>query len=204
MCAAPICPLCNQTKTMMRTKSLYGYTVCAKCASRFGNRRQFGFAIDIVLLYMLSTAIGTVVGVFMVATGTATKENLDALYWPLTILCSAIFISKDSIGGTSPGKWLTGVRAVDVDSLQSSGFVASIKRNLPTLIPFVPLIIAIQLLKGNRWGDGWARTKVIWNRYADNPVFTGQPLAEADEFQPTTAAVAPAKETGNPYQAPRH
>jgi uncharacterized RDD family membrane protein YckC len=203
MCAAPICPICNETKTMRRTKNLYGYTVCAKCSSRFANRRQFGFVIDLLLLYVLLFAAGIALGVARTVIGTTSESGISALSWTVTIACWTIFVAKDGIGGSSPGKWLLGVRAVDVNSLQPIGFGASIKRNLPALIPFVPLVIAVQLIKGNRWGDGWAKTKVIWNQYADNPVFTGQPLVEADEFQPTTAA-APAKETGNPYQAPRN
>jgi hypothetical protein len=39
------------------------------------------------------------------------------------------------------------------------------------MIPFMPLIVAFSLGKGSRIGDGWAHTKVIWKKYASNPVF---------------------------------
>jgi uncharacterized RDD family membrane protein YckC len=204
MCAAPTCPICSQTKTMRRTKSLYGYTVCAKCSSRFANRRQIGFVLDSFLLYFLYPLAGGMFGTVLGAMGPVSESAINAASWAVLIACWTIFIAKDGIAGSSPGKWLTGVRAVDVDSLQPIGFVASIKRNLPTLIPIVPLVIGVQLIKGYRWGDDWARSKVIWNKYADNPVFTGQPLTEVDEFQQAPAALAPGRETGNPYQAPRH
>jgi uncharacterized RDD family membrane protein YckC len=60
---------------------------------------------------------------------------------------------------------MLGLQVVDVDSGQGAGFGASFKRNLPLLIPVVPLIVAIQLNGGPRWGDGWANTRVVWKKY---------------------------------------
>ncbi|HVP12092.1 MAG TPA: hypothetical protein VMV94_13005, partial [Phycisphaerae bacterium] len=63
------------------------------------------------------------------------------------------------------------VRVVDKDTLEPTGFACSLKRNLVLLIPVVPAIVAFQLLKGRRWGDKWARTKVILKKHAHRPPF---------------------------------
>ena len=80
--------------------------------------------------------------------------------------------AQDGFGGYSPGKWLCGVRVIDARTGAPIGVGASFKRNLPLLIPIVgQLIILIQMNKGPRLGDGWAHAKVIWNKYADKPLF---------------------------------
>jgi hypothetical protein len=64
------------------------------------------------------------------------------------------------------------VQVLDARTGAPIGAGASFKRNLPLLIPIVgQLIILIQMLKGPRLGDGWAHTKVIWKKYAGQPIF---------------------------------
>lgn len=103
----------------------------------------------------------------------------------------------------SPGKMITGVQVLDERTGRPIGFGASIKRNWVVLVPIMPLVIAVQLLKGRRAGDGMAHTRVIWKKYAGNPVFT------LDEWQPAsvTGITANVSDVGvgtnNPYEAPR-
>ncbi len=40
-------------------------------------------------------------------------------------------------------------------------------------LPFAALYVAFQLIRGRRLGDTWARTRVIWMRYAQHPLFLG-------------------------------
>ena len=47
-----------------------------------------------------------------------------------------------------------------------------LKRNLVLLVPLAPLVLVWIIGRGPRPGDGWAHTRVIWKRYADNPVFS--------------------------------
>ena len=112
---------------------------------------------------------------------------------------------KDGFGGFSPGKRLLGVRAINSETGEPIGFVQSLKRNWLTLIPIMPLVMAVQLLKGNRAGDGLAGTKVIWLRHADSPVFTSEYQAGATAAggfaAPLHAEPGPASD--NPFEAPR-
>lgn len=115
-----------------------------------------------------------------------------------------LIAAKDSLGGVSPGKALTGVRVVHQDSNLPIGIVTSLKRNWPVLIPIMPLVMAVQLLKGPRAGDGMAHTRVVWTKYAHLPVFNGSAPSES----PFTTAAAinvppPATTTQNPYEPPR-
>jgi hypothetical protein len=39
------------------------------------------------------------------------------------------------------------------------------------LIPYLPLVLAFTLMKGWRWGDPWARTRVVWKKHEFKPPF---------------------------------
>lgn len=86
-------------------------------------------------------------------------------------LLLTVFFCKDSFAGRSSGKALLGVRVIDTRTGQPAGVIASFKRNLPLLIPFMPLIVAGRLCSGYRTGDKWARAKVVWNKHAGHPIF---------------------------------
>ena len=99
---------------------------------------------------------------------------------------------------------MCGVQVLDEDSGEAGSWLHSLKRNLPTLIPIVPLVIAVQLSKGPRLGDGWANTKVIWKRYRDHPVFTGAALPMEEEIGSdyTRPDEVPAQDGSNPFTPP--
>jgi uncharacterized RDD family membrane protein YckC len=199
------CPLCSDESVLRRSrKRLYGHEVCTKCVNRFANRRQLAWILDVVLFRIAAFAAGIGLGLFLVAVHMDIEATLDTIYWPLLIGELAVFICKDGFNGYSPGKVICGVQVLDIETGVPVGFGVSFKRNLPTLIPFMPLVIAYQVIKGRRTGDKWARTKVIWNRYAGNPVFAVGPQAEQSPqaFAPA-AQIEPVEETNNPYQAPR-
>jgi len=183
---------------MQQPKKLYGCDVCKKCSSKFANRRQFAFFLDMVFVRIASFAVAAILGILV-----ATQEAAEPIAVFLFLLYILAILAKDGFSGTSPGKALMGVQAIDQESRKPIGFGASIKRNLPTLIPIVPLVIAVQLIKGKRLGDGWAGTQVIWRKYADNPVFTGKPLPVDSEFGPAQVNLPPLQESSNPYQSPR-
>ncbi len=75
----------------------------------------------------------------------------------------------------SLGKWLAGVQVVDVQTRKPTGFAASFKRNLAFVIPYLAIIFLliglIQMSRGPRIGDRWAKTMVIWRKYARKPPF---------------------------------
>lgn len=80
---------------------------------------------------------------------------------------------KDGFNGKSIGKAIFGLKVVNLKTNEPISFKSSFKRNLPILIPFVPLIVAFQLRKGTRMGDRWASSKVIWEKYKNTEPFMG-------------------------------
>ncbi len=173
------CPLCKQTKHMRWAKSLYGHVVCKKCYSGFAERRQLAYIIDNVCCAVFGVLILIVFAIILYSQG-ASPSAMEGVVYGIEILIIIYFPFKDSFWGASPGKALCGIKVIDKTSGQPTGIVASFKRNLPLFIPFLPLIVAIQLNQGHRIGDGWANTKVIWKKYADHPIFL--PLQAKEDY----------------------
>jgi uncharacterized RDD family membrane protein YckC len=165
-----LCPLCASAKHMKKAKPLYGHMVCRKCYYAFANRRQFAFFIDVVTWRVAMFPVGFAIGAVMATIGFQRSE----IFTVATIigwLLLSVFFCKDSFAGQSPGKVLCGVKVIDKETGKPASLGASFKRNLPLLIPFMPLIVGGRLCSGYRFGDKWAHTKVIWQKYADHPVF---------------------------------
>jgi uncharacterized RDD family membrane protein YckC len=160
-------------------RPLYGKDVCKKCYYGFANRRQLAYVFDAFLIQG-----GYYLGIFVVALLGFEEDSLgfSIAFLALIALTYAMLLLKDGFAGHSFGKALTGVQVLDENSGLPGSWLHSLKRNLPTLVPVVPLIIAYQLQKGKRWGDGIARSKVIWKKYRDHPVFTGESLGFQEEI----------------------
>jgi hypothetical protein len=171
------CPLCGRnTDRMGKLKILYGHTICRDCYFSFANKRQLAFFIDIVFWRILSYPLAYVLGYTMGTIGFS-MQTITVVGYMLT----SIFLCKDCFSGRSPGKAITGVQAIDKTSGIPIGLWASFKRNLPLIIPFMPLVVAFELCKGTRTGDGWANSKVIWKKYASNPVFLPESEQHGDK-----------------------
>jgi uncharacterized RDD family membrane protein YckC len=183
---------------MKRPKKLYEHTVCSKCVNGFANRRQFAFLIDMVALYAIEV-LAVIVAVMLASDPSG--EPLPVAERVITVGFVGLFLLKDGFSGCSLGKKLLGVQVVKRETGAPIGFKESAARNLPLLLPFVPLIVAVQLMKGYRLGDGWSKAKVIWCRYADHPIFTGKPPNETDPFGKVD--LPPVEDTVNPYHPPR-
>jgi uncharacterized RDD family membrane protein YckC len=148
-----------------KAKALYGQLVCKKCHNRFANRRQAAFLVDLFLWYSIISATSFALGPIL---GETLPEDISLLVGGFF---SLVFTLKDGLAGYSPGKALMGVRVIDERTGLAAGFGASFLRNLPLLIPLVPLFVAFRLREGHRVGDGWAKTRVIWNKYRDQGPF---------------------------------
>lgn len=137
------CLLCGTSIPSARQNYLYGMPACRRCCIRFRSRRQSAFIIDFII-----TTIASVI--------------FPPLYFYLLL--------RDSIRGSSLGKYLMGLQVIEVPSGRPCGFGGSIKRNLPLFIPLLNLLIIIfemfKLDKGPRTGDIWANTLVIPKRSA--------------------------------------
>jgi uncharacterized RDD family membrane protein YckC len=157
------CPLCGDAKKMgSKARKLYDVWVCRRCGNGQINRRHFAYVFDVVLLYV---AILFVLGFLAGIVGAVGRMDVSGIAAVIPYVAWGLFLLKDGFNGHSLGKAMLGLQVVDEDSGQGAGFGASFKRNLPLLIPVVPLIVAIQLNKGPRWGDGWANTRVVWKKY---------------------------------------
>jgi len=107
------------------------------------------------------------------STQAITRDPLLGILSVLVIWC--LFACKDGFRGFSPGKWLLGLRVLDARTREPAGFRASFKRNIPLVLPIVNwiaiLVIAGQIGRGPRLGDGWAKTMVIWQAHANKLPF---------------------------------
>jgi uncharacterized RDD family membrane protein YckC len=191
--ALPPCPICSgDRKRARRSRLLYGADVCRRCANQFASRRQGAFLLDLTLLYFANLGVMLLVQ----STGATSSMRRPELVSTVTaMLLWVLFCLKDGSRGQSPGKWLTDVRVVNGTTMSPIDFRASFVRNLPLfvvmeiayLLPLVAgtsvglvgalfsnlflLVIAGRLIKGPRWGDKMAGTKVVWVRYAHRPPF---------------------------------
>lgn len=165
------CPLCGKDKKMgKKAQMLYGHLVCRKCYYAFTNRRQLAFFLDAASLEGVAILIGIFLGITMAAAGSS-ESAIEVAGYALGLYLLPVFLCKDCFWGQSLGKAICGVRVIDQTTGEPGGIGASFKRNLPLAIPFMPLVVAFQLCKGHRTGDGWSRTKVVWKKFANHPIF---------------------------------
>ena len=171
------CPLCGQLN-LKSPKLLNGVLVCKKCLHGFANRRQIAWIIDAVIQRLTVFMIVYVISVNFVAPNLLipqrqypNKSILDTAESLIGLAISIVFLAKDGLRGRSPGKSLLGLLTIDATTHEPISFGRSMKRNLPTLIPLVPIIMAFQLIKGVRWGDEWANTRVVWIKYKNRLPF---------------------------------
>jgi uncharacterized RDD family membrane protein YckC len=179
MADVPACPLCHDDARMKRPKVLYGHQVCRRCWGRFMGRRQLAWLLDFFLVCVIFMSLELMV--LPVHSGSS-KEGTGRPWDDLALLVPLAFAFKDGIAGQSPGKVLFGVQTVHRDTGEPAGFGRSFLRNWFALIPLMALIIWITMGEGPRLGDGIARTRAIWKRYRDHPVFS-PPAAVARVFE---------------------
>lgn len=179
-----VCQLCHQRPAWK--KPLYGHPVCKKCYYKFANRRQLAYLVDSLLFALVSVPLGYLIGL-QLADRVASDLMMELISMPVGLLFNCLFIMKDGFNGQSPGRRLTDVQVLDDASGRPISFGQSFKRNAILLVGVIPvvggfallivvIIIAIQLNRGYRMGDRFAKTRVIWKRYARSPVFGGDDL----------------------------
>jgi uncharacterized RDD family membrane protein YckC len=185
-----ICPLCGSDKHMGdKAKSLYEHLVCRKCYYAFANRRHLAFAIDMIFWFVFNFALGATM-----ALSGMSQSQIHIVGRILGFALMPVFLLKDGFDGQSPGKSFAGVQVLNNTTAQPAGFRASFKRNLPTALPIVPLFIALELLKGYRTGDGWAKTRVVWKKYTDRAPFALRPETSTVNEEAAPAVAFPMTE----------
>jgi len=90
----------------------------------------------------------------------------------------------------SPGKRILGLKVINSVNGSPTGWGDSFKRNVILAVPVIPIVVIVQLFSGNglRLGDEWARTKVIWQQYADRAPFLSVRDVQAQALARTRAA----------------
>ncbi len=166
MCLRPI-------RKPHKCKRLYGVPVCPKCRNWFANWRQAAYIVDCLVYYVVLVApfdalISLISPWLRIAPElwVALQTGIGYIGLPLLFCC------KDAIGGRSPGKWLLGLQVVDGQSREPIGLGQSLKRNLLFMFPLIGTLLgALTMMGGRRLGDNWARTDVVWLKYATRPPF---------------------------------
>lgn len=207
------CPLCSR-RAIDPKKELYGSSVCRKCYYAFANRRQIAYVIDAVVWQVaLFLPLGFIAGYMIASSSTpqtntaqanATADTIEMVMNLLPYPLFLIFAMKDGFKGRSLGKAITGVITLDQETYQPIGFLASLKRNLILIVPILPLIVAFLLQKGYRLGDGWANTKVVWAKYRNHPVFTGQLACTHCQYDLRGCVSTTCPECGTPIPQDTH
>ncbi len=181
-----ICGMCGgDLPSGGESPRLFGHAVHKKCKHGFVFKRELAWVLDSVLWFFLG---GMLLGMVFVNGQTKAElaESNTELWIQLTLMLSFLF--KDSIRGLSPGKLVLGLQAVDVRTGQPIGLLQSFQRNLITLIPLMPIVLAFQMRGGPRWGEGWAHTRVIQRALAHQPAFGGVVPVRADDWSSAARA----------------
>lgn len=160
------CSLCRATTSQDKPKYLYNHLICQKCYNDFANKRYLAYFIDALVLNVLA-----LITIFVLSLQGFDFDDLNQNIELLNYSFLGFFIFKDSFGGYSPGKYLTGLQVYNTAKKKPTGFVDSFLRNFIFFIPLIPIFLAFQLRKGLRFGDGIAKTKVIWKKYEKEEVF---------------------------------
>ena len=157
-----VCSVCFKSEHMNEdSKIIYEIPTCKKCAKGFINRREAAFLIDIVLWYLAMSSLGFFFDV------PQTEQSI----FQLSIFFWIIFFLKDGFSGYSIGKVICGIRVYHEPSEKPSGFLTSFKRNVIMIVPVIILFLLIDIKKGYRVGDSWAKTKVVWEKHKDKAPF---------------------------------
>jgi uncharacterized RDD family membrane protein YckC len=183
-----LCPLCGKNVHLKCEKKLYDKTVCRKCFYAFTNRRQLAYLIDLIVFnFVFARVIGLI---FSFIPG-LTQDQGQSLLYLLALMAILLFNFKDCVFGQSLGKAICGVRVISELTGMPAGILDSFARNLPLAVPFMPFVISFQMGKGHRTGDDWSKTRVVWKKYATNPVFAVTPFpASNNALVPQTTSIA--------------
>lgn len=167
------CPLCDGPLWINSANRLYGTLICARCSKRFYDFRCLAYLIDMFVAGLCAWGISLLAGLtFSASTLTLTPVGFLATgaFW---ICFVVLMMLKDAIIGRSPGKRVMHLRVVDATTLEPITLLQSVKRNLIVTVPYIAAFLLGTLRAGQRPGDRWANTRVIWNEHQRHPIFIG-------------------------------
>jgi uncharacterized RDD family membrane protein YckC len=163
------CGMCGEPLTEdVRTTVLFGVRVSQKCSKAFNERRQLAYLIDAGACLAMAFPIAD-----KIAAADLRGDGRVSL-WMVWAICTGMLFFKDVWHGTSLGKTVCGLQVVDVDTGSPIGLRQSLQRNLSLLLcagGWPALLMAQGMRFGPRFGEKWARTRVVLRKFRNAPAF---------------------------------
>jgi len=167
----PRCPLCGVLFSSVwprippTERRLNRIVVCRHCQNAYVRRRLAAFIVDCGVCVMIGEAASWITTAMTSSSGWRPWIVSWEDKWVTNVLVWAFILLRDGLAGQSPGKAVLGLQVIDWNTGRPVGFWQSLKRNLPILVPCAIIVMPATLEKGWRWGDHWARTRVIWKKH---------------------------------------
>lgn len=122
--------------------------------------RIAAFLADALSIAVILIAPASLASYILAWVGGGSIKAIQIVWWAALAILMLALLVRDGYRGRSPGKRLLGLRLVTPRG-EGCGYVRSVIRNLPVLIPGLNLIEAILVVAGKRrTGDRIARTTV--------------------------------------------
>jgi uncharacterized RDD family membrane protein YckC len=160
-----VCPRCRTDTGRKPLRPIYDGYICRKCRRSLINRRAGAWILDMIFFLIGSVVAGLLLGALLAAVGARDTDSVQSASGLVSLLVCILYLTKDGwLEGKSLGKAICGIKVVTRGTLRPIGMGASFKRNLPLMIPGLPLLAAIQinLEDCQRIGEGWANTMVTF------------------------------------------
>lgn len=123
--------------------------------------RIAAFLADALSISIVLIAPASLASYVLAWIGGGSIKAIQIVWWAALALLMVCLLLRDGYHGRSPGKRLLGLRLVTPRG-EGCGYVRSIIRNLPLLIPVLDLVEAILVVTGKRrTGDRIAKTTVM-------------------------------------------
>ncbi|HEY2094489.1 MAG TPA: RDD family protein [Thermoanaerobaculia bacterium] len=123
--------------------------------------RIAAFLVDAVSISIILIAPASLASYILAWVGGGSIKAIQIVWWAALAIVMVCLLLRDGYRGRSPGKRLLGLRLVTPRG-EGCGYVRSVIRNLPLLIPFWNLIeAALVVTAKRRTGDRIARTTVM-------------------------------------------
>jgi uncharacterized RDD family membrane protein YckC len=119
------------------------------------------FLAALVDLIVIPIILGVVAGLIFMAAPAAVRN--------IILICMNIawMVCKDLLWeGAGPGKKMAGLKVVNVETGEKITATQAFIRNVLLIVPFILIIgyiieIVMIIVKGERFGDQWAKTRVV-------------------------------------------
>jgi uncharacterized RDD family membrane protein YckC len=177
---------------------LYESTLCRSCWAAFTWRRAVAFIVDVAAAGATVVVLGrAIIGIAALYDEPARATMTGMAYLVAAGFAIVAFLLKDGLfDGRSPGKALLGVRVVDERTRRPIDPSRALVRTLPLLAPLVPVVAAVQMLRGPRLADGAMQTRVVWDAHPDREPFRARahgvtPIRRTVPAAATTAPLDP-------------